>query len=1543
MAFIDPIADLCRSEFWTRLTSAWEWTLRRIALLTSAFMILAMMVGEPAAVCAHTEEEPGGRLPVSERFTHLTVSDGLSHNTITALLQDRRGFVWIGTQDGLTRFDGYEFVIYRYEPDNPNSLSYNHVRALVEDTTGALWIATHGGGLTRFDPETATFTRYQHVPGDPTSLGADDLFALHQDQAGHLWIGGTPSIGLDRLDASQVIALSAGAEISPTFYHYGLSSFIDTVSSGLSAPDPFRGGVQAMMEDGAGDLWMTADLALVRFDAGTETMDAFYPPTGERLLRTIAQDASGNLWMGGLEGLYKFDPMTERFTRYDLGFGISTLIMDGETLWVGGLGIHTFDLRSERVTRHYTHQEADPNSLIGDRATAMMKDAGGVLWVGTTQGISLMDPRQRQFSHYRSDPGDFNDQGDDQIQAVAGGVDGSVWLAKPQVIERLNPFTGEVQRYYPESRDSTFPGPGLASLCIDRQDNVWAGAGDRLYHLDVANGTFERYDDLRAYAREGPPPSIPAIVADVRGDIWIAMTLVGLHRLDRETGMFHTYLPHDTMKTSDPQTLASDRLSALSVGRTGDLWIGYRDGLVSRLDASGAFVHYAPDAPEEMPSFGWIEAIHETEAGTLWLATRSGLVRFDPQAAVTETERGVLVGPIRRYDENDGLPVTTIHSILVEDGDPITLWLGTANGLSRFDPRTETFYNFDEADGIGGQLFNAGATWKAPDGRMYFGGREGLTAFYPDRITLSTYEPRVVLTELRLANQPVAVGGDSVLTRPIWDTQHLTLRHDDDIVSLAFAALDYAAPHKLGYRYQLEGLEKDWVMGDSEHRFATYTHLPAGEYTFRVQGTNASGVWSSQEVSLALTVLPPWWETWWFRSGALLLIMGAVVAGVRWRIRDLEQRSRALEIEVAERTQELAARTERLQESEKRFREMTELLPGAVVELDPKFTITYVNRSGLSLFGYTETDVDRGLNAMDLLRPTARERAAQRIAQHMAGKALSPTEYRIQKKDGTEMPVLLKAAPIQQSGELKGFRASITDISELKDAQHELAEALEAARHLQDKAEAANQAKSTFLANMSHELRTPLNAILGYAQLMARDTQATATQRENLEIVIRSGEHLLNLISGILALSKIEAGRATFQESAFDLYRQLHSLQEMFQLRADDKRLTLHLEIAPDVPRYVITDEGKLRQVLINLLSNAVKFTDEGGVALRVGGQRQTSDHPQPLTCPLSRPTDYLLRIEVEDSGVGIAPEEMEALFDPFIQTASGQRSQVGTGLGLPISRQFVSLMGGYLSVKSAVGQGTLFRVALPIALADADQVEALEVEPRRRIIGVEPGQTAPDGGSFRLLIVEDRATNRDLLLKLLRPLGFALRTAVNGAEGVALWKTWRPHLVWMDMRMPVMDGYAATREIKTLAAVEGRSTLVIALTASSFEEDRRAILAAGCDDFIRKPYREREIFDVLHQHLGIRFIYEVESATAVARDDPVSCSSWDALQATVAKMPKPWTHDLYEAAAALDADQMLALIEAVHSQAPEVADTLTRWVHDYEYDKIIALLEPEG
>jgi len=513
----------------------------------------------------------------------------------------------------------------------------------------------------------------------------------------------------------------------------------------------------------------------------------------------------------------------------------------------------------------------------------------------------------------------------------------------------------------------------------------------------------------------------------------------------------------------------------------------------------------------------------------------------------------------------------------------------------------------------------------------------------------------------------------------------------------------------------------------------------------------------------------------------------------------------------------------------------------------------------------------------------------------------------------------------------------------------ELETAKEAAEEARGAAEEANRAKSIFLANMSHELRTPLNAILGYSQLMARDPQLAPTQRDYLDTIGRSGEHLLGLINDVLTMSKIEAGRATLQENAFDLHRLLVGLQEMFAMRAANKRLSLILDIAPDVPQYIYADESKIRQVLMNLLSNAVKFTDEGGVTLRVGSKEyEVRSEGDETTQSSLLPAPYsVLHIEVEDTGPGIAQEEMRLLFDPFIQTASGRKSQEGTGLGLPISRQFVALMHGELSVSSVVGEGSIFRVQVPVNLAEADAVEVHVEQAQRRVTGLAPDQHAPDGGPYRLLVVEDQPANRDVLVKLLEPFGFDMRCAVNGQEGVEVWESWQPHLVWMDMRMPVLDGYAATRQIKDRARALGRTAIIVALTASAFEEDRDAILAAGCDDFVRKPFRENEVFDILTRHLGVQFVYEAMDAglvvapTGVAAADEAATA--ESLRAALQALSPSWQAEFQQAAVTLDAGRIAALIAEIRPLAPHLAEVLSQWVHNFDYEKIIQLAAQQG
>lgn len=482
-------------------------------------------------------------------------------------------------------------------------------------------------------------------------------------------------------------------------------------------------------------------------------------------------------------------------------------------------------------------------------------------------------------------------------------------------------------------------------------------------------------------------------------------------------------------------------------------------------------------------------------------------------------------------------------------------------------------------------------------------------------------------------------------------------------------------------------------------------------------------------------------------------------------------------------------------------------------------------------------------------------------------------------------------------------------------ARHQAESALRVAK---EAAEAANRAKSAFLANMSHELRTPLNAILGFTQLMERDDGLTSRQGESLEIINRSGEHLLNLINDVLEMSKIEAGRITLNPECFDLHRLLQTLQEMFQIRAEAKRLSLQFEVT--VPQYVITDEGKLRQVLINLLSNAVKFTDKGGVTLRSRGVKGHLLHPW-------------IYFEVEDTGTGIAPEEIEGLFQPFVQTVSGTQAREGTGLGLTISRQFVQLMGGDICLSSTVGQGSIFRFEVPITLVE--QPEAAQPVTKGRVL-----KLAADQPGWRILVVDDRPENRKLIEQLLQTVGFETMIATDGQEAIAAWLDWHPHLILMDMRMPVMDGYQATRRIRTLEKLQSdlrQQTAIVALTASAFEEQRGNILAAGCNDLVRKPFREEVLFDKIAEHLGMQYVYEDNWHSASGQLKRTT-ESYMLKAEELTVMSVEWIHQLHQAATRVNSKLVLQLLDQIPEEHHLLVQTLKDLVDNYRFDTIVDL-----
>ncbi|UCE05776.1 MAG: SpoIIE family protein phosphatase [bacterium] len=850
-------------------------------------------------------------------FECISLEQGLSQTTVWAIMQDSKGFMWFGTADGLNKYDGYSFTIYNHDPLDSTSISENRIIAIYEDKSGTLWIGTDGGGLNRlvlseaegFDRETEKFTHYQNDPSNPNSLSDNHILSIHEDKAGALWIG-TEYGGFNRFDRE--------TERFEPYKHDPLNP------NSLSSNHIVR-----ICEDKTGVLWIGTNNGLNKFDKEHEVFTHYQnDPTVENSLshnqiNAIYEDKSGTVWIGTDNGLNKvvqselegYDKTGVKFVHYNHNPMNPNSLSDSTiwsiyedksgTLWIGtakgGLNklvlseVEGSDKEIETFV-HYKNEPYDPNSLSNNGVRCIFEDCCGVLWIGTNGGgLNKFNRFKEKFVHYKNDPNNLNSLSNNRVYAFCQDKAGLLWIGTTRG-GGLNKFDREKGTFFHYKSDPSNPyslsHDNVISIYEDRFEVIWIGTfGGGLNKFDRETKKFEHFKHDPVDTNSLSDNVVRIIFEDQSGTLWIGTDYGGLNKFDREKKTFRRY-NHDPQNDN---SLSNNSVRAIYEDHSGALWIGTYGGGLNRFDRSSErFMHYKHDpANPKSLSHNNVLSIYEdpTDGGsTLWIGTYGGGLNKLVLSKVEGSDR--IKVEFTYFTKNVGLPNNIVYGILSDDQG--NLWLSTNKGLSKFNPQTETFINYDVNDGLQSNEFNTGAYYKSSSGEMFFGGINGFNAFYPDRID-NPYIPPVVITKFKKFSK--------IVRSDISDTEEIELSYRDNYLSFEFVALDYTNPQQNQYRYRMEGFDEDWIDAGTR-RFATYTNLDPGEYVFKVKGSNSDGKWNEQGVSIKIIIKPPFWKTWWF---IILSAMFLTVIGYTWirqRVHEKIEKARILnELTAAHDTQ----------------------------------------------------------------------------------------------------------------------------------------------------------------------------------------------------------------------------------------------------------------------------------------------------------------------------------------------------------------------------------------------------------------------------------------------------------------------------------------------------------------------------------------------------------------------------------------------------------------------------------------------------------------
>lgn len=1211
------------------------------------------------------------------KFERLSIGQGLPQSTSYCILQDKRGFMWFGSEHGLSRYDGHTFKLYDYNPKNPYSLSHNMVVSIYEDGSGMIWVGTWGGGLNRFDRKTGKFKVYKNIPGEPNSLSNNDVWSICEEKEGVLWVGSGK--GLNKYDRE-----------NDKFTRYLEKS---------TSEDPKKGNrVNTIYRDSQGTLWVGTDDGLYKYERDKNDFTRIKCKGGSkeptpRKMRVIYGCEDNALWIGTEAGLYKFKLEKGEFTHeheiiegpYELrDKQISSIHRyPFDRLWIGtqGHGLYILDPLLERPTQH-KNIPGNSDSLSDDDIRAIYEDRSGLIWIGTyTGGLNKYDPKRKKFTLYRNIPDNENSLSNNKVMAIGKGKDGVVWIGtRGGGFNRFDPLQEKFSRYtIPLDVSKNLRRNEIRAVREDHAGFLWIGtvrAG--MYMFEPVKRKFTPYIIKDVEKKDeyiiGPEEYILTIYLDKEDVLWIGTMDKGLTKIEKNRKKYKNY-------RNNPQnehSLSGDKVYSILEDKFGTLWVGTGFGGLNRFDKEKEiFTRFQPSDDKrdrDSISHNFITAICEDREGTLWIGTNGGgLNKFDREK-----------GTFTAFTMQHGLPNNVIYDILEDDEG--YLWLSTNKGLSRFIPKTKKFRNYSVGDGLQAYEFNRGAAWKSESGKMFFGGVNGFNVFDPEELKSKDRlnPPPIVITSFKKRSQEVE------LPTSISEIKDLELSYKDTSITFEFAALSFSDPESNRYAYKLEPVDKEWIDRGNKHN-VDFINLKPGEYTFRVKGSNNDGIWNEEGKSMKITVNPPFWTTFWFWGIVVLMIVGAILGVARWRIKIIERANAQLKKEIVERKR-----------AEEHFRTLLETSPDAITlsEVETQ-KIIMANLQAANLLGFSsEDEIKREVkNIFHVFSEKDRIKAMKNAETVIQTGVIRNTEYTLINKDKTPIDAELSTALIRDDdGKPKYYLSTARDIRERKEAERK--EKLQRERLVQiDKMASLG----TLVSGVAHELNNPVSFIKMNAESFSKvwkdvvpvldkhyeknkdfkmakmPYEYSKSELEGLIASLMNNSKRIEKIIDVLRDFSRPGGGGNYSREPIDINKVIKSSIDLTNNMI--KKATQNFSFSPG--RSLPLFEGnyqKLEQVIVNLIQNACQALPDKSKKIEISTSFEVKKKR--------------ILIKVVDNGTGIEEKNLKYITDPFFTT---KRDSGGTGLGLTISSQIIQEHGGSLMVESTVGKGTTIIINLKV------------------------------------------------------------------------------------------------------------------------------------------------------------------------------------------------------------------------------------------------------